>query len=292
MFDLQQYLRDKREEINTALDRVLPPETMDPEVLHRAIRYCVLSGGKRIRPVVCIAAAEATGTKGAPPTEAIPEAVLMPAVALELLHTYTLVHDDLPCMDNDDARRGRPSCHVAFGEANAVLVGDALQALAFEIAAREAPPPPYSGARQVTELAEAAGSVGVVGGQVQDIASAGQDLNREAVESIHSRKTAALFRAAARMGGIAAGATPTGLDALTAYGHKLGLAFQITDDLLDETAGEAKETTCLSVLEPEEARRMAETLIREAATEAVAVAGLGNAAPLVGIAEAVANRTS
>ncbi|MBN1556928.1 MAG: polyprenyl synthetase family protein [Lentisphaerae bacterium] len=228
MFDLTAYLRERAAAVDAELDRVLPPESEPPAGLHRAMRYSVLSGGKRLRAVLCLAAAEA-----AAPGRPAPFAA---AAAVELLHAYTLVHDDLPDMDDDAERRGKPSTHVAFGPALAILAGDALQALAFETAARAPVPAPYPANQLVLELARAAGSRGVVGGQVEDLAADALP-DPGTLRFIHEHKTADLFRAALRFGAVSAGAPPEALGALTEYGLQFGLAFQITDDLLDATPG-------------------------------------------------------
>jgi len=253
MPDLQDYLRERAAWIDRELDAAMPSADTPPRVLHEAMRYSVFSGGKRLRPILCLAAAEAAG--------ASPACAVLPALAVELLHTYTLIHDDLPCMDDDDLRRGKPTCHVVFGEANAVLAGDALQALAFETAARLHP---YA----VLELARAAGSLGVVGGQVADIARGAKAPSRDAVDFVHERKTGVLFRAAVRMGALAGGASHASLDALTVYAGRLGTAFQIADDLLDAApapgAARAELSPHLAVYGVEEAARMANRLIDEA----------------------------
>ena len=227
---LQVFLEPCRQATDAELERALPSETESPEELHRAMRYAVFGGGKRLRPAVCMAAAQWVG---ASPAVAYPA-----AAALELLHTYTLVHDDLPCMDDDAMRRGRATTHVVFGEATALLAGDALLTLAFEWLAHGGGMPTVLAARQVRELAAAAGSRGVVGGQVDDLAGEGKPPDWMIVAAIHARKTAALFRAAAVMGGLAADAPQARLDALSAYGYELGMAFQIADDLLNVTATE------------------------------------------------------
>jgi geranylgeranyl diphosphate synthase type II len=228
MFKLQQYLNAKTRLINKALDRSLPVETTRPAALHKAMRYSVLAGGKRLRPILCLAAAEAVGG-----TE---KNALVPALALEILHTYTLIHDDLPCMDDDDLRRGKPTSHVVFGEANAILAGDALLTLAFEWLAAAVPLPPYKTSDLMLELAHAAGSRGVIGGQVEDLASEGKKPNAATVRYIHMHKTASLIIAAVRMGAICGGAGRAELNALSIYGEKAGLAFQIADDILNETS--------------------------------------------------------
>lgn len=220
--NLKNYLAEKQALIDTSLKDCLPPPATRPEILHTAMHYCVLNGGKRIRPILCMATAEAFGT---PLQKALP-----PALAVELFHCSTLIHDDLPCMDDDDLRRGQPTCHIKFGEANAVLTGDALMILAFEILA-ESGNAPLS-----IELTRAAGSRGVIAGQVEDLAAEGQKPSADLLEFIHMNKTAILIRAAIRMGAIAGNADENELDALSAFGDKIGLAFQIVDDILDETS--------------------------------------------------------
>jgi geranylgeranyl diphosphate synthase type II len=217
-----------RTEIEAELDRRMPPESEPPHTLHRAMRYSLFAGGKRLRPIFCMLAAEAAGGEG--------RAVLAPAAAIELLHTYTLIHDDLPAMDNDDLRRGRPTAHRVFGEANAILAGDALLTLAFEWLAESPAPPPYPPGALALELARAAGSRGVAGGQYEDLAAEGRPCTAEQVEFIHRRKTAALVAAACRMGAIAVGAPEAVARRLGEYGEEVGLAFQIADDILNATS--------------------------------------------------------
>jgi geranylgeranyl diphosphate synthase type II len=196
------------------------------------MRYSVLAGGKRLRPLLALLAADACG---ADPALALPS-----ACALEMVHTYSLIHDDLPCMDDDDLRRGRPTCHRQFDEATAVLAGDALLTLAFEVVARHTEPP-SAAAACVRALAEAAGPRGMGGGQMADLQAEGRpNGTAEALEAIHARKTGALLRAPLRMGALAAGAPEPLVRALDAYGRGVGLAFQIVDDLLDVQGDEAK----------------------------------------------------
>ena len=287
-FNLEVYLREQAGRIEAAIDGVLPAADERPSVLHSAMRYAVFTGGKRLRPVLCLAACTACGGDD--------ETAMMPAVALELFHTYTLIHDDLPCMDNDAVRRGKPAVHVAFGEANALLAGDALQSLAFELVARTTAPPPHHPNQLALELALAAGSRGVVGGQVEDLASAGRLPDEPTITFIHLHKTADLFRAAVRLGAIAAGAHSENLAAMTQYGTALGLAFQITDDLLDVPPTATRQqvpspSTCLAVYGDKEARRRAIELTRDACS------ALGNfdrtlAQPLVAAAEFALLRAS
>jgi len=222
IMNISNYLKEKQALVDTALQDCLPREEIRPSILHKAMRYCVLNGGKRIRPILCIAAAEPFGLAA---TDVLP-----PALAVELFHSSTLIHDDLPCMDDDDLRRGMPTCHIAFGEANAVLAGDALMIHSFQILAE------YGDPRLALELAKAAGSRGVIAGQVEDLAAENHPPNADLIEFIHTYKTAILIRAAVRMGAIAGGAADDELDSLTVFADKIGLAFQIEDDILDETS--------------------------------------------------------
>jgi geranylgeranyl diphosphate synthase type II len=234
---LTDYLSEAGRRVDEALRGYLPevsddPAALCPARLAAAMRYSVLGGGKRLRPLLCLLAAEACGAE--------PEAALPAACALELVHTYSLIHDDLPAMDDDDLRRGRPTCHKAFDEATAILAGDALLTLAFEIVARHTRP---AGAALgcVGVLAEAAGAAGMVGGQMADLQAEGRsDGTLEALEAIHRRKTGALLRAALQMGAIVAGASAACRAALDSYGRAVGLTFQIVDDLLDVQGDEAK----------------------------------------------------
>lgn len=231
MFDFQRHLADTVRLVDGELDRILPPPTAEPARLHQAMRHSVFGAGKRLRPVLCLAAAGAAGGD--------PRNALLPAAALELLHTYTLVHDDLPAMDDDALRRGRPTCHIAFDEATAILAGDALLTLSFEVLSQTRCIPPVTVADLVRELARAAGSTGVIGGQMADIESEGQPVSLERLHYIHTHKTGDLICAAVRLGALTAGAGETALEHLTAYAGKTGLAFQIADDVLNAT-GEAE----------------------------------------------------
>jgi len=226
-FDLAGYLAERRALVDEALDRVLPAEHLPPAIVHRAMRYSVLAGGKRLRPILVIAGAEAVGgTAGV---------VLPTACALELIHTYSLIHDDLPAMDDDDYRRGRLTSHKVFGEAMAILAGDALLTLAFRLVADNAALVGDAGVIRhvISELADAAGTFGMVGGQVADIESEGKAISPEMLEYIHVHKTAALIRAALRAGALLADGTSQSLEAIGDAGRDLGLAFQIVDDILD-----------------------------------------------------------
>jgi geranylgeranyl diphosphate synthase type II len=227
-FDLRAYLTERRELVDRELDARLPDAAARPKVLHEAMRYSVMAGGKRLRPILCMAAAEAVGGTH--------ESALTPGLAVEILHTYTLIHDDLPCMDDDDLRRGKPTLHKVHGEANAILAGDALLTLAFEWLAPLTVPAPYAPGQLVVELAAAAGSHGVIAGQVEDLAAESAKASGELLSYIHMNKTATLIRAAARMGAIAGGASEAELDALSEYAVCIGLAFQVIDDVLDETS--------------------------------------------------------
>jgi geranylgeranyl diphosphate synthase type II len=251
MPDLPSYLSACRRDVEGALERVLPPSADPPAVLHEAMRYSVFAGGKRIRPVLAFAAAECTGAA---------RAVAIPAAtAIELLHTYTLIHDDLPCMDDDDLRRGKPTCHMVFGEANALLAGDALLTLAFETAVSS----PVAAAAIVRTLAVAAGSRGVVGGQVADLAAVGT-IGEGELLFIHEHKTADLFRAAVEMGALSAGAVPAVVQALGAFGRAAGLAFQIVDDILDAGNPDDQSFSCIRVMGMPWAKARAAELTGEA----------------------------
>lgn len=223
------YLTERCRLVDEALDRFLPKPKTRPATIHEAMRYSLFAGGKRLRPILCLAAAEACGGSV--------ESALPPAAAVECLHTYTLVHDDLPCMDDDDLRRGMPTCHVKYGEGIAVLTGDALLTIAFEILAQTPPSARYGVGAYVTELAVASGSRHLIGGQVLDLEGEGSEvlLTPAQLRFLHESKTAALLTASIRLGGMTANATPAKLVALTDYGQALGLAFQVIDDILDVT---------------------------------------------------------
>ncbi|MCF7847560.1 MAG: polyprenyl synthetase family protein [Kiritimatiellales bacterium] len=222
MVNINTYLKEKQALIDTALKDHLPHEGTRPAILHEAMRYTVLAGGKRIRPALCLATAEALGTDAVN--------VLKPAIAIELLHSSTLIHDDLPCMDDDDLRRGNQTCHVKYGAANAILTGDALMILSFQVLAENGDP------RLALELSQAAGSQGVIGGQVEDLAAEGSEPSADLIDFIHRNKTAVLIRAAVRIGALAAGANKAELVNFSVFGENIGLAFQIVDDVLDETS--------------------------------------------------------
>ena len=221
---LGDYLRDRRSRVDLELDRILPPAATPPGTIHAAMRHSIFAGGKRIRPILAIAAAEACGRH---------EGATAAACTLELVHTYSLIHDDLPALDNDDLRRGQPTCHKAYGEAVAILAGDALLTLAFQLLAALDAPDRIRTAL-VAELASAGGTVGgMIGGQVEDLAAEGSIPSPAQVEYIHRAKTAALIRASVRFGALIADADAWRLEALGEFGSKIGLAFQIVDDILD-----------------------------------------------------------
>ena len=265
---ITEYLAAQTERVNRALERWTPPEDRAPSMIHRAMRYSLFAGVKRIMPVLAMAACEAIVEGG---MDGIEDA----ACALEMIHTYSLIHDDLPALDNDDLRRGRPTCHKLFGEALAILAGDALLAQAFQVLATGIQPPAVA-ARCCAELAHAAGASALVGGQAADLQAEFQAGGLAELESIHRRKTGAMFLVSLRMGGLVAGANDEKLAGLDAFGQKLGLAFQIVDDLLDlqgdatqlgkrtqKDSAQGKLTFPALLGEVESARR-AEQLITEA----------------------------
>ncbi len=224
---LQHYFREHLRIIDQALDACLPRTSTKPATIHKAMRYSLFAGGKKIRPILTLATAEACG--GAT-REALPA-----ACAVECIHTYSLIHDDLPCMDDDDLRRGRPTSHKVFGEGIAVLAGDALLTIAFEILARAKPSARYPTSSLIAELATASGSQWLIGGQVADLEGEGRKLTGTELKYVHQCKTAALLTAAIRLGAMSANATPARLKRVTDFGQALGLAFQIIDDILDVT---------------------------------------------------------
>jgi len=226
--DIRLYLDRKRQEVDQFLDSVVPGTKTVPMTLHEAIRYSLFAGGKRIRPILAIAAAEAVGTP--------PQAILPVASSLELIHTYSLIHDDLPAMDNDDYCRGKLTNHKVYGEAMAILAGDALLTLAFDLCSNPDLVKGLEPVRQVQlirELAVGAGNLGMVGGQVLDIQAENKDIDLATLQAIHKHKTGMLIRAAVRMGAIVSSATPAQLDNLSGYAEDVGLAFQIPDDVLN-----------------------------------------------------------
>lgn len=227
MSDLKAYLTERCQFVDAALNRLIPAPGTRPSTLHQAMRHSVFAGGKRLRPILCLAAAEACG--------GLADDAIYNACAVECLHTYSLIHDDLPCMDNDDMRRGVPTCHKVYGEAIALLAGDALQALAFELVTKTPVAQRHPAAVMVLELARTAGSLHLVGGQVADLEGEGRKLPLEDLRFIHEGKTAALLTTSVKLGGMSANATPEQMQALHDFGMATGLAFQIIDDILDVT---------------------------------------------------------
>ncbi len=225
--DLQRYIKQRCARVDRALERLLPKGRVKPATIHEAMRYSIFAGGKRLRPILCLAAGEACGGS---------EAKAMPlACAVECVHTYSLVHDDLPCMDDDDFRRGRPTSHKVYGEGMAVLTGDALLTVAFEMVTAARAGRRYSHRDMVKELALAAGSKNLIAGQVADLEGEGNHLGLADLRFVHERKTAALIRCSLRLGGMSADATARQMTGLSKFGVALGMAFQIMDDILDVT---------------------------------------------------------
>ncbi len=227
MSDLKKYLADRCQFVDALLMELIPDGETNPATLHKAMRHSVFAGGKRLRPILCLAAAEACGGSK--------EAAGFAACAVECLHTYSLIHDDLPCMDDDDFRRGVPTCHKVYGEGIAVLAGDALQALSFELVVKGRSGHRYHAGDFVTELARTAGSLHLVGGQVADLEGEGKKLPLESLRFIHENKTAALLTTSLKLGGMSADCTAEQLQGLHDFGMATGLAFQIIDDILDVT---------------------------------------------------------
>jgi geranylgeranyl diphosphate synthase, type II len=266
--DLKRYLTARQQEVDRALDRFLPDSSTKPATIHKAMRYSLFAGGKRLRPILCLAAAEASG--------GLTSSAIPLACAVECIHTYSLIHDDLPSMDNDDFRRGRPTCHKVFGDGIAVLAGDALLTIAFEIAAQAKAWPRYDLREIFREIAVAAGSRKLIAGQVADLEGEGKKISRAQLRYIHENKTSALLTTSIRLGGMSANATPMQMSALSDFGLALGLAFQVIDDILDVTqtseklgksAGKdaaAHKATYPSVLGLEKSRAEAGRLTRQA----------------------------
>jgi len=258
--DLKRYLDVKRKIVEQAMGRYLPSEKTVPKTIHKAMRYSVFAGGKRLRPILAIGSFELVNGKG--------RSILPAACALEFLHTYSLIHDDLPCMDDDDLRRGKPTLHKVFGEGMAVLAGDALHALAFEILLKTKKP------EVLQEVVKAIGTQGMIGGQVADLEAEGKKVSPSQVKYIHSHKTGALLKASIRVGAILGGASRKKLNALSGYGEKIGVAFQITDDILDvegkaeiigkKTGADEKKATYPKVFGLETSKKMAAALVQAA----------------------------
>jgi geranylgeranyl diphosphate synthase type II len=266
--NLKAYLKSRQEKIERALDRHLPKESTKPATIHKAMRYSLFAGGKRLRPILCLAAAETCGGK-------IDNALPL-ACALECIHTYSLVHDDLPSMDNDDFRRGRLTCHKVFGDGIAVLAGDALLTIAFEIVSWAKPTSRYNMSTLLREVAVAAGSQKLIAGQVADLEAEGKETTRAGLRYIHENKTAAILTTSLRLGAMSANANPKQLAAITRFGRALGLAFQVIDDILDVTqtseklgksAGKdvaAKKATYPAVIGLDKSRAEAKRLTKQA----------------------------
>jgi len=270
MFDLKKYLNDKCQAVNDALDNLLP-NTQQGETINKAMKYSLMAGGKRIRPILCLAAAEAV--------DGNPRDALMAACAMEMIHTYSLIHDDLPAMDDDQLRRGKPTCHIAFDEATAILTGDALLTMAFEILASV----PVENGDQAAKwlaviriIAIAAGSQGMIQGQMLDIAAEGHRLNVTDLESMHFLKTGALIEASLQCGALLADADEAQLGFLQTYARRIGLAFQVADDILNVEGNPAlmgkavgtdrlnKKSTYPSLLGLDASKAFAQKLIRQA----------------------------
>jgi geranylgeranyl diphosphate synthase type II len=275
-FNLSRYLARRTSEINRALSRLLPLASTKPSTIHKAMRYSLFAGGKRLRPVLCLAAAEACGGN--------PQIAMPLACAVECIHTYSLVHDDLPAMDNDDFRRGKPTNHKVFGEGIAILAGDALLTHAFEIAVRCRSWPRHSHRDIILEITRAAGSLQLIAGQVADLEGEGKRISARQLKYIHERKTSALLCCSVRLGGMSANCTQAQLMALTTFGYNVGLAFQIVDDILDitqtsqqlgKTAGKdkaAQKATYPAIVGLEKSRQIARRLT-ECAFAALTVFG-------------------
>jgi len=290
-FDLSSYLSGWRDEVDKTLDQVLPAEDVRPSTLHRAMRYSVFAGGKRVRPILAVAACEAVGTD--------PRLCLRTGAAIEMVHTYSLIHDDLPAMDDDELRRGKPTCHIKFGEAMAILAGDGLLTEAFGAIAADEELEVGTRIALVSELARAAGTSGMVAGQVVDIETECAEFGEDDVNFIHLNKTAAMVEMSVRAGAIVGHASEGELDDLSRYGRSIGLAFQVIDDVLNVTGGKdlgkgvgtdaaRGKATYPALFGVDESRRRAEALRREAAD---ALCGFdGRARALLALAELVVNR--
>jgi geranylgeranyl diphosphate synthase type II len=293
-FDLPAYLADRRAAVETALSRFLETEAAPPRIV-RAMGHSLLGGGKRLRPILCMAAAEAAGGDAQP--------VIPAACALEMIHTYSLIHDDLPAMDDDRLRRGRPTCHVAFDEATAILAGDALLTLAFSVLAEAGENAPEAEATRwlgaIRRIADAAGHQGMVEGQMRDMAGENAGLSPAELEGVHRRKTGALIRASVAAGAVLSGASPEARSALETYADRLGLAFQVVDDILNEegdpsvmgkavgTDRDRQKSTYPALMGLDAAKDHAARLVHEAAA---AIAHFPAAAPLRAIADYVLHR--
>jgi geranylgeranyl diphosphate synthase type II len=293
--DLEKYLVDSKQLVDECLDRLLPPDTQEPPTIHKAMRYSVFAGGKRVRPILVLAAGESLGGNR--------ETLLYLGASIEMIHTYSLIHDDLPALDNDDLRRGVPTCHKIFGEAMAILTGDALMTRSFQLLADLPGVSDPVRLAVIRELACASGTVkGMIGGQVVDLESEGKPISPTFLEYIHQSKTGALLTACTRCGGLVAGAGLSELGALTGYGSKIGLVFQIVDDILDvigsseklgKTAGKdekVKKATYPALYGLDCSRRKAAELVQSSLED---IKDLGGAAePLRSIARYVLSRSA
>jgi geranylgeranyl diphosphate synthase type II len=292
--NLDSYLSELKRAVDDSLMRLLPPEEEAPPTIHRAMRYSVFAGGKRVRPILVFAAGESVGGRREP--------LLHIGAAIEMMHTYSLIHDDLPALDNDDLRRGVPTCHKVFGEAMAILAGDALMTRCYQVLTEVPQIPDATRISIIREIACATGTVGaMIGGQVVDLESEGKPVSPEVLEYIHRSKTGALLTSCTRCGALASGADDQELNALTEFGRKIGLAFQIVDDILDRTASsetlgktagkdqKVKKATYPALFGMEASRLQAQQLIAGALHE---IAGLdARAEPLRAIAQFVYSRT-
>ncbi|HEX4696901.1 MAG TPA: farnesyl diphosphate synthase [Candidatus Udaeobacter sp.] len=291
--NLKPYLTTRQKLIDRALDRYLPNANTKPVTLHKAMRYSLFAGGKRLRPILCLAAAEVCRGKI--------KTALPLACALECIHTYSLVHDDLPSMDNDDFRRGRPTCHKVFGDGIAILAGDALLTIAFEIVSKATPSRRYDMTTLLREIAVAAGSQRLIAGQVADLEAEGRPVERQQLQFIHKNKTAAILKTSVRLGAMSANTNAAQLAAITRFGERLGLAFQIIDDILDVTqtsevlgksAGKdvaAKKATYPAVIGLEKSRAEARRLTRQA-HDALSTLNTRDAEPLHALANYLLER--
>jgi geranylgeranyl diphosphate synthase type II len=295
---LDEGLEQRRHAVDVALDEALPGDTAWPATIHRAVRYSLFAGGKRIRPILVLAAGEAVGGR--------PDDLMPLACAVEMIHTYSLIHDDLPAMDDDDLRRGKPTSHKVFGEAIAILAGDALLTYAFHLMARTPASPGLEWMRRRLEatavLGEACGTTGLIGGQVEDLESEGRTISAGALERLHRAKTGALLGACVRGGAILGGAPPEERECLERYASAIGLAFQVVDDVLDTTEGAdqlgktagkdaaAQKATYVSLHGLAGAQGLATRLLKEAEA---AIAPLGSRGDeLLGIARLIVERRS
>jgi geranylgeranyl diphosphate synthase, type II len=287
MLKIDAFLNSLRSEIEDELFNLLPNDSNSdcPPVLAQAVAHAVKSGGKRVRPALCLMAAAACGGDRS--------VAVFPACAVELLHNYTLVHDDLPCMDNDLWRRGQPTVHARFGEAIAVLTGDALLTLAFETLARTPVKNANTMVALIKELSTASGASGVIGGQVEDILAAGGELQSKQLEYIFEHKTADLFKASAALGAMCVNASKNHLDRISAYGKNIGFAFQIIDDIIDTVQSPPSrndELSCLTLMSMDEARARAEEHTRRAVGALTALPG--DTTALAHLAEMMLKRAS